>query len=85
MAVLPRLLRQFERNRRFWRRVRAGDPGECWPWDGEVDADGYGRFRGRRADELAYELARGGSASGTGVEHGCGNRLCVNPHHLTPR
>lgn len=85
MLALPRLLRQFERNRRFWRQVRAGEPDACWPWQGELDAAGYGRFRGRRADETAYELARGAPGSGTQVEHSCGNRRCVNPNHLSPR
>ena len=81
MALVPRPLRRFEGNRRFWKNVQAGEPQECWPWHGAVDSEGYGRWRGRRADEYAYALARGGAA-GSRVEHECGNPRCVNPNHL---
>jgi glycine/D-amino acid oxidase-like deaminating enzyme len=82
MATLPRLLRRFAHNRRFWRLVQAGEPRECWPWQGAVDDEGYGRFRGQRADDYAYALARGARAGGSHVEHECGNPRCVNPNHL---
>jgi hypothetical protein len=28
---------------RFWRFVKKGDVGDCWPWIGYLDPQGYGR------------------------------------------
>lgn len=77
-------IRQFERQRRFWRRVEVRGRLECWPWTGDLDPDGYARFDGRRADARAWELARGAPPPGA-LEHSCGNPRCVNPDHLHPR
>jgi hypothetical protein len=85
MPGLGRLIRRYERKRRFWRNVRAEGPQDCWPWLGPTDHDGFGRFEGRPAHERAYELAGGRLPSGAALEHRCGNRHCVNPYHLEPR
>ena len=81
--ALGTLLR-FERGRRFWRHVRVGAHDECWPWEGEVDADGHGVYAGGRADAHAYELVMGRAPAGA-LAHRCGDPRCVNPDHLEPR
>jgi hypothetical protein len=54
-----------------------GAPG-CWLWDGQVDREGYGRFKvsGRRraAHRVAYELMIGPIGSGLEIDHVCHTR-----------
>jgi hypothetical protein len=76
------LFRNFERGRRFWRHVRVGHPDECWLWEGEVDTEGRGWFRGDPAEIRAYELAVGPPPPARAIEHRCGELRCVNPEHL---
>lgn len=73
----------------FWARVdRSGGPRACWPWQGERDKDGYGRFlirvgeRRRRigAHRVAYLLTYGEHA--TESRHRCDFKPCCNPAHL---
>lgn len=68
----------------FWRRIdRSGD---CWPWLGSVDHQGYGRLtvagRQRRAHHLAWELCHGPVPTNHVIKRTCDNRLCCNPDHL---
>jgi hypothetical protein len=65
----------------FWRRADVRGEGLCWFWRGAVST-GYGRFRGVRAHRFAYVLVKGPIPSELMVRHLCGNKLCVNPHHL---
>lgn len=78
---------------RFWSKVSAGGPDECWPWTAGTDKDGYGKFAvtlpplgGRspqkhvRAHRLAFLLVHG-VAFGL-VLHSCDNPPCCNPGHL---
>lgn len=57
---------------------------DCWRWGGAYDRNGYGTFsvlgRTVRAHRFAYEVAKGPAQKH--VLHKCGNRWCVNPHHL---
>lgn len=73
---------------RFWAQVTPADPSSCWPWNGTIDGDGYGRFHvGERrfgAHRAAYELAVGPIPAGLTIDHLCRNRRCVNPRHLEP-
>lgn len=68
---------------RFWGKVKVGSPGECWPWGGSVDTDGYGvvRWGGRqtKAHRLAWSLENGPIPVGLGVLHRCDNPPCCNP------
>jgi hypothetical protein len=75
---------------------RTARSGDCIEWQGELDKDGYGRFRVRRrplmyrwmAHRFAYEVAKGEIPDGYHVDHLCRNRRCVNTAHLeavTPR
>ena len=69
----------------FWRRVDKS--GDCWPWLGPKDRDGYGRltYQGRRmhsAHRLSWKLANGPIPKGMCVCHRCDNPPCCNPAHL---
>jgi hypothetical protein len=66
---------------RFWGRVSAGSPDECWQWTGALDKDGYGRVS-VPAHRRAYELTAGFVPAGQVVCHRCDNPSCCNPHHL---
>lgn len=68
--------------RRFWSRVdRRGDD-ECWPWNGRIDANGYGKFGTDWAHRLSLGIATGSVRVGFVVDHLCRNPRCVNPKHL---
>jgi len=71
---------------RFWSKVEIRAPGECWPWQGTMRSDGYGRFwmqgRYQRAHRVAWELANGPIPDGLIVCHACDNPPCCNAEHL---
>lgn len=73
MARILTLVRRFERDRRFWRRVDVGARDECWTWRGPGDSG---------ADVRAYELMRGPLPPGARLVHRCANPRCVNPDHM---
>jgi len=72
----------------FARKVRIGNPCDCWEWTGSCGTPGYGNwgysaFGGkvnRAAHRASYELFYG-QPQGL-VLHKCGNRKCCNPDHL---
>jgi HNH endonuclease len=71
---------------RFWSYVdRAG---ECWPWTGARQSNGYGYFKlashtMRLAHRVAWAIEHGGLEAGTVVRHAvCDSRLCMRPAHL---
>jgi hypothetical protein len=75
----------------FWPHVQRGGPGDCWPWTGHKDADGYGtqyyrvapgRRRPMRAHRMAYLLHHGEVPGHLLVCHTCDNPPCCNPAHL---
>ena len=74
---------------RFWERVDGGDDfdeGPCWEWKSYIGPTGYCLFgfNGKNigAHRLAFEIFFGKLLPGENVMHACGNKLCVNPHHL---
>lgn len=74
---------------RFWRKVIAKGPDECWLWRGSLTTEGgYGQIaRTRsegpvRANRVAWELFNGPIPKGLCVLHTCDTPSCVNPAHL---
>jgi hypothetical protein len=71
---------------RFWAKVDRRGAMECWPWQGEIAPNGYGRFwlNGKldEAHRVAYKVTRGPIPLGLTIDHLCRNRRCVNPMHL---
>jgi hypothetical protein len=78
---------------RFWKKVLAGGPDDCWPWLACADKTGYGRFqyggaRGKTdmAHRVALLLTIGPPPPGKPFAlHHCPNgdrKDCVNPRHL---
>lgn len=61
----------------------------CWLWISRLNKNGYGRFytesgKIERAHRVSYQLHVGPIPEGLQVRHSyCGNKLCVNPSHLT--
>ena len=69
---------------RFWDRVDKS--GDCWPWIGSRQVNGYGHVRSQNrslyAHRVAWTLANGPIPPGLWVLHRCDNPPCVNPSHL---
>ncbi len=70
----------------FWRWVNKS--GDCWPWTGALDRDGYGIFsyggRTYRASIVALQLDDRKPLKGMYACHRCDNPTCVRPDHLYP-
>lgn len=66
----------------FWSKFKDGVLEECWPWTGNLDANGYGRFSGKLVHRMVYEFVNGPIPSGLLVRHKCDNPPCGNPDHL---
>lgn len=73
---------------KFWTKVTAGDPADCWEWTGARQQTGHGLVgvSGTRttttAHRVSWELHHGPIPDGLVVRHRCDNPPCVNPHHL---
>jgi hypothetical protein len=62
-------------------------PGDCWEWIGSKSkVTGYGKKQWHGETWLAhrwiYTMLFGKIEDSKVINHLCGNRLCVNPHHL---
>lgn len=71
---------------RFMEKVTVNPDTGCWDWSGKRASNGYSAFCLKRqwllAHRLAYTFHVGELADSQRVEHSCGDRYCVNPHHL---
>ena len=88
----PRARKPFKD--RIMAKIDRRGVGECWPWTGVSQINGYGVIgRGGRsagkvlAHRAVFELECGvipesDDWHGTVVMHTCDNRLCCNPAHL---
>lgn len=73
----------------FWNRVdRRGDD-ECWPWTGDTDPRGYGRFyvpsagKRIRATHVVWSIVNDAPfPEGKHACHTCDCPNCVNPRHI---
>lgn len=76
----------FEARCRFWLKVKIGNEGECWLWEGGKDKDGYGLFTFNhhtvRVPRLMWMLRFGQIEPGKFVCHACDNPICCNPAHF---
>jgi len=76
---------------RFWAFVEKKEIDECWPWGGNLQPNGYGRFSiGKKqegsdgAHRVSWRLAnKQDIPKGMHIMHKCDNPSCVNPNHLT--
>lgn len=70
--------------KRFWSQADvSGGPDACWPWQGNVGLNGYGRYGQELAHRIAYALTYGPlPPDKPWALHRCDNRPCVNPAHL---
>lgn len=72
----------------FWMKVKMGKVAECWFWTGAVNSNGYPYTRlhgggNALARRVAYEMSLQRDLDKQEiVVDNCGNRLCVNPHHM---
>lgn len=67
---------------------------ECWEWQGNKNALGYGRLtvgsrrddtrKTREAHRVSYEAFIGLVPEGKVLDHLCRNPSCANPYHLEP-
>jgi hypothetical protein len=73
---------------KFWLNVKTGGLDECWPWVGNIDIAGYGRFKPSfgaytRAHRYVYSQFVGPIPNDKPfIDHKCRKRDCVNPGHL---
>ena len=78
--------RQGEVEERSLNFVPVRSSAECWPWRGNTNSHGYGRFRYMDqtylAHRFAYVLFVGEVPRDRVIHHTCESRDCVNPSHL---
>lgn len=65
---------------------------QCWEWQGQISNSGRGRTmiqgesgttRTVSAEDASYIAFFGEIPANMLVQQTCGNRLCINPEHLT--
>jgi len=77
--------------KRFWSKVKIGNPNECWPWLASKDKDGYGAISGTikgkkwkfRSNRFSLMIKIGHNIPDNMMSlHSCSNPCCCNPLHL---
>jgi hypothetical protein len=66
----------------FISKIKFINNDECWIWIGNLDKDGYGIFKNKRAHRLSFELYIRQISPNMSICHSCNTPSCVNPHHL---
>ncbi len=70
----------------FWSLVDKRQPDECWEWQDNLTAGGYGQFRvnyrALQATRVSYYLTHHVDPLALVVRHKCDHPPCVNPNHL---
>lgn len=56
----------------------------CLIWLGGIDAEGYGRYKGRHAHIVSFEETHGPVSQGKVLHHKCEVPLCIEEKHLIP-
>ncbi len=76
-----------EQIERFWSRVSAGQPNECWPWTAALNDQGYGvlsiNHSAFLASRVALFIATGEDPGELVAMHSCNNPPCCNPTHIS--
>lgn len=72
--------------------IRINEESKCWEWTRQLSNAGFGRLKMKgddgtvyieSASRASYMAFCGDISRDTVVKRTCGNRLCVNPKHLT--
>jgi hypothetical protein len=66
----------------FFSKTKLDGATGCIIWNGARDYCGYGIFRHKHTNRVAWEIANGEIPLGKDVLHKCDNPPCVNPEHL---
>lgn len=75
-----------KQKKRFWSRVKIGEPDACWEWQAAKNKKGYGnatiKRKPFRSHRIAWALTNGPIFGNILVLHKCDNPPCTNPAHL---
>ena len=81
-----------DKQKRMVQNILRTDDSGCWIWQGQVSNSGYGRAHELQPDRslkivsaqmASYRAFIDEVPEGSLVKQKCGNRLCINPEHLT--